>query len=42
MAEKNNVLNDYIVANYDILHTQDKQYIVDDILSVMESEGVEI
>ena len=42
LAEKNNVLNDYIVANYDILHTQDKQYIVDDILAVMEKEGVKL
>ena len=42
LAEKSNLLNDYIVANYDILHTQDKQYIVDDILTVMEREGVEL
>lgn len=42
LTEKSDILNNYIVANYDILHTQDKQYIVDDILAVMEREGVEV
>lgn len=39
---KSNILNEYIIPGYEILHTQDKSYIIDDILSVMQEEGVEI
>ena len=42
LTENSNVLNGYIVPNYDILHTQGKDYIVDDIISVMEEEGVKL
>lgn len=35
-----NILYDYIVPCYEILHTQDKEYIVDDILGVMKERGV--
>lgn len=42
LAEDSDVLYKYIIPSYDILHTQDKEYIVDDILSVMEEKGVEI
>ena len=31
-----NILNDYIVPSYDVLHTQDKNYIVDDIIRAMK------
>lgn len=34
------LLNSYIVPGYEILHTQDKGYIVEDILSVMSEKGV--
>ncbi len=34
------LLNSYIVPGYEILHTQDKDYIVEDILSVMSEKGV--
>ena len=40
LAEKSNILSDYIVPSYDVLHTQSKQYIVDDIISLMHEEGV--
>ena len=40
LAEKSNILPDYIVPSYDVLHTQSKQYIVDDIISLMHEEGV--
>ena len=36
------LLNSYIVPLYDILHTQSKQYIVDDIIEVMKSRGIDI
>ncbi len=42
LTYKSDILNEYIVPNYDILHTQGKDYIVEDILSVMEEEGIEI
>ena len=35
-----NILYDYIVQCYETLHTQDKEYIVDDILGVMKERGV--
>ena len=40
LTEKSNILSDYIVPSYDVLHTQSKQYIVDDIISLMREEGV--
>jgi len=42
LAEKSSILNDYIVPNYDVLHTQSKEYIVADILDVINTGGVEI
>lgn len=39
-TEKSNILYDYIVQFYDVLHTQSKEYIVDDILRVMERDRV--
>ena len=39
LAEKSNILSDYIVPSYDVLHTQSKQYIVDDIISLMRERG---
>ena len=35
-----NILNDYIVPSYDVLHTQDKNYIVDDIIGVMKENNL--
>ena len=37
---QSDVLNEYIVPCYDILHTQDKNYIVNDIMEVMRGKGV--
>ena len=31
LTEKSDILNDYIIPEYEILHTQGKEYIVDDI-----------
>ncbi len=39
LTRKSRILNDYVVASYDVLHTQSKQYIVDDIISFMKEEG---
>lgn len=40
LTEKSNILNDYIVKNYDVLHTQGKEYIVDDVIEVMKERNV--
>ena len=40
LTEKSDILNDYIIPEYEILHTQGKEYIVDDILEVMKERGV--
>lgn len=42
LTEKSGILNSYIVPEYEILHTQGKEYIVDDIIEVMKERGVEI
>ena len=40
LTKKSDLLNSYIVANYDVLHTQGKSYIVDDIIGVMKEAGL--
>jgi len=40
LAEKSTILDGYIVPNYDSLHTQGKGYIVDELLDLMEKQGV--
>ena len=40
LTEKSDILNDYIIPEYEILHTQGKEYIVDDIIEVMKERRV--
>ena len=40
LTEKSDILNDYIIPEYEILHTQGKEYIVEDIIEVMKERGV--
>jgi len=40
LAEKSDILDSYIIPCYDVLHTQGKNYIVDDILSYMKKRGL--
>ena len=42
LAESNSFLYDYIVAHYDVLHTQDKEYIINDILEAMDQCGIKV
>ncbi len=42
LAEKSDLLNSYIIPEYEILHTQGKDYIVNDIISLMEERGVQV
>lgn len=41
-SEKSNILNGYIIPEYEVLHTQSREYIVDDLLEVMKERGVEV
>lgn len=36
------ILNQYIVPSYDVLHTQGRDYIVNDICEVMSERGVRV
>lgn len=40
LSEQTNILKDYIIPEYEVLHTQSKDYIVDDIIDVMHERGV--
>ena len=41
-TRESNILNGYIIPEYDILHTQSREYIVRDILDVMKERGVRV
>ena len=41
-TEKGDILHGYIVPEYEILHTQSREYIVDDLLDVMNERGIEV
>lgn len=42
LSEQTNILNDYIIPEYEVLHTQSKDYIVDDIIDVMHERDVKL
>lgn len=39
MLKDSNILDGYIVASYDVLHTFSPQYITDDIIDMMKYKG---
>lgn len=41
-TEKSDILNGYIIPEYEVLHTQSREYIIDDLLDVMKERGVEV
>ena len=41
-TEKSDILNGYIVPEYEVLHTQSREYIVNELIDVMKERGVEI
>lgn len=41
-TKKSDILNGYIVPEYEVLHTQSRDYIVDELLDVMKEKGVEV
>lgn len=42
LTEDTDILYQYLIPSYDILHSQGKQYIVDDIIDVMRERGVPV
>ena len=38
-TEKSDILRGYIVPEYEVLHTQDRDYILNDLLDVMKERG---
>lgn len=40
LATRSDILSSYIIPSYDALHTQSKEYIVDDIISLMREREV--
>lgn len=42
LTKKSDILNDYIIPEYDVLHSQGKSYIVDELAEVMKERGVEV
>ena len=42
LTVKSDILYNYIVPCYDILHTQGKEYIVEDILELMKKRGITV
>ena len=41
-TEKSDILNGYIVPEYEVLQTQSREYIVEDLLDVIKERGVEV
>jgi len=42
LTGRGDILNQYIVPSYDVLHTQGREYIVNDIREVMAERGVSV
>ena len=42
LTGKSDILNSYIIPEYEMLHTQSKDYIVEDIISLMEERGIQL
>lgn len=40
LSKRSDILSAYIIPSYDVLHTQSKEYIVEDIIALMREEGV--
>lgn len=42
LAEKSDILDGYIIPEYEILRTQGKDYIINDIIEIMNEKGIKI
>ena len=41
-TDKSDILHGYIVPEYEVLQTQSREYIINDLLDVMKERGVEV
>jgi len=42
LTEESDILDNYIIPHYDALHTQGKDYIVNELIELMKKQGVRI
>lgn len=42
LTKESDILDSYVIPCYESLHTQGKEYIVQDILNVLREKGVEV
>lgn len=42
LSEQTDILNEYIIPEYEVLHTQSKDYIVDELIDIMKERGVKL
>lgn len=42
LTEKSSFLYDYIFPNYETLHTQSREYIMEELLEIMREEGLTV
>lgn len=42
LTEDTHILNDYIIAEYEMLHTQSREYIVNDIIDFMKESALKV
>ena len=42
LTDKSDILWQYIIPSYDTLHTQDKEYILDEIMEVMKERKIRL
>ena len=42
LTEQSDILKEYIIPEYEVLHTQSKEYIVEDIIDVIKERGVKL
>lgn len=42
LTKHTNILEEYIIPEYEVLHTQSKEYIVEDIIEIMKERDVKL
>lgn len=42
LTKQTNILEEYIIPEYEVLHTQSKEYIVEDIIEIMKERNVKL
>lgn len=42
LSIRSDILKDYIIPEYEMLHTQSREYIIDDIIEIMKERGVKV